>query len=108
MLPADLKRKIALFCNVGEDAVISAKDVITIYEVPLYLSQEGIDEIIMKLLDLPYRKRNLKDWESLVEKILNPRDEVTIGMVGKYVAYEDSYKSLNEALAHGGVANHLK
>ena len=108
MLPADLKRKIALFCNVGEDAVISAKDVSTIYEVPLYLSQEGIDEIIMKLLDLPYRKRNLKDWEHLVERILNPRDEVTIGIAGKYVSYEDSYKSLNEALAHGGFASRLK
>jgi CTP synthase len=108
MLPAELKRKIALFCNVSEDAVITAKDVSTIYEVPLYLSQEGIDEIIMKLLDLPYRKRNLKDWEGLVDRVLHPKDEVTIGIVGKYVAYEDSYKSLNEALAHGGFASRLK
>jgi CTP synthase len=108
VLPPELKRKIALFCNVSEDAVITAKDVSTIYEVPLYLSQEGIDEIIMKLLDLPYRKRQIKDWEALVEKILNPRDEVSIGIVGKYVSYEDSYKSLNEALAHGGVANHVR
>src|SRR5262249_42179660 len=88
--------------------VISAKDVTSIYEVPLFLGQEGIDEIIMKLLDLPYRKKNLRDWEALVEKVLQPRDEVTIGIVGKYVSYEDSYKSLNEALVHGGVANHLK
>ena len=108
MLPAEMKRKIALFCNVSEDAVITAKDVSTIYEVPLFLSQEGIDEIIMKLLDLPYRKRNLKDWESLVDKLINPRDEVTIGIVGKYVAYEDSYKSLTEALVHGGVASRLR
>src|SRR5438093_4788123 len=108
MMPAELKRKIALFCNVSEDAVITAKDVTTIYEVPLYLSQEGIDEIIMKLLDLPYRKRNLKDWEALVDKLLNPRDEVTIGIAGKYVRYEDSYKSLIEALTHGGVANHVR
>jgi CTP synthase len=108
VLPPELKRKIALFCNVSEDAVITAKDVTTIYEVPLYLSQEGIDEIIMKLLDLPYKKRQIKDWEVLVEKILNPRDEVSIGIVGKYVSYEDSYKSLNEALAHGGVANHVR
>jgi CTP synthase len=108
MLPPELKKKIALFCNISEDAVITAKDVTTIYEVPLYLSQEGIDEIIMKLLDLPYRKRNLKDWETLVDRVLHPRDEVTIGIVGKYVAYEDSYKSLNEALAHGGIANHLR
>ena len=108
VLPQELKRKIALFCNVSEDAVITAKDVQTIYEVPLYLSQEGIDEIIMKLLDLPYRKRNLGRWEELVRRILHPRDEVTIGVVGKYVSYEDSYKSLNEALSHGGVASNLK
>ena len=107
-LPVEMKRKIALFCNVSEDAVITAKDVESIYEVPLALSSEGIDEIIMKLLDLPYRRRNLKDWEDLVHTIKNPRDEVTIGIVGKYVAYEDSYKSLREALLHGGVANHLK
>ncbi len=107
-LPAEMKKKIALFCNVSEDAVITAKDVESIYEVPLALSAEGIDEIIMKLLDLPYRRRNLKDWEDLVHTIQNPRDEVTIGIVGKYVSYEDSYKSLREALLHGGVANHLK
>ncbi len=107
-LSTALKKKIALFTNVPEDAVISARDVETIYEVPLYLSQEGIDEIIMKLLDLPYRKKNLKDWEQLIYKIKNPKDEVTIGIVGKYVSYEDSYKSLNEALFHGGIANDVK
>jgi CTP synthase len=103
-----MKKKIALFCNVSEDAVITAKDVESIYEVPLALSAEGIDEIIMKLLDLPYRRRNLKDWEDLVRVIDSPPDEVTIGIVGKYVAYEDSYKSLREALLHGGVASRLK
>ncbi len=107
-IPVEHKRKIALFTNVPEDAVISAKDVETIYEVPLYLSQEGIDEIIMKLLDLPYHKKNLKDWEELVYKIKNPEDEVIIGIVGKYVSYEDSYKSLNEALFHGGISNNIK
>jgi CTP synthase len=107
-LPADIKRKLALFCNVGEDAVISAIDVESIYEVPLHLSAEGIDEIIMKLLDLPYRKKDLSSWQELVDKIQNPRDEVTIGIVGKYVSYEDSYKSLNEALLHGGVASNVK
>jgi CTP synthase len=107
-LPAGLKRKIALFTNVSEDAVITAKDVDSIYEVPLYLSSEGIDEIIMKLLDLPYRRKNLKSWEDLVTTIKDPQDEVDIGIVGKYVAYEDSYKSLNEALLHGGVASNLK
>jgi len=107
-LPSEIKRKIALFCNIGEDAVISATDVDNIYEVPLRLSDEGIDEIIVKLLDLPYRKKNLGDWEDLVHRIQHPQDEVTIGIVGKYVAYEDSYKSLNEALLHGGVASNLK
>ncbi len=107
-LPQEMKRKVALFCNVSEDAVITARDVESIYEVPLTLSGEGIDEIIMKFLDLPYRRRNLKDWEDLVDRIRHPADEVTIGIVGKYVAYEDSYKSLNEALVHGGVASNLK
>jgi len=108
MIPQEVKRKIALFCNISEDAVISARDVETIYEVPLALSAEGIDEIIMKLLDLPYRRKSLKDWEDLVQKIQHPVDEVTIGIVGKYVSYEDSYKSLNEALVHGGVSSSLK
>jgi CTP synthase len=107
-IPQEVKRKIALFCNISEDAVITARDVETIYEVPLALSAEGIDEIIMKLLDLPYRRKSLKDWEDLVHKIQHPVDEVTIGIVGKYVSYEDSYKSLNEALLHGGVASNLK
>jgi CTP synthase len=108
MIPQEVKRKIALFCNISEDAVISARDVETIYEVPLALSAEGIDEIIMKLLDLPYRRKSLKDWEDLVHRIQHPVDDVTIGIVGKYVSYEDSYKSLNEALIHGGVAASLK
>jgi CTP synthase len=107
-IPQEVKRKIALFCNISEDAVITARDVETIYEVPLALSAEGIDEIIMKLLDLPYRRKSLRDWEDLVHRIQNPVDEVTIGIVGKYVSYEDSYKSLNEALLHGGVASNLK
>lgn len=104
----ELKKKIALFCNVGEDQVISARDVDTIYDVPLELSNEGIDEIIMKRLDLPYRRKDLKQWEELVHKIRNPKDEVTIGIAGKYVAYEDSYKSLNEALLHGGIHSEVK
>ena len=107
-LPKELKAKIALFCNIGEDAVISAEDVETIYDVPLHFASEGIDEIIMKLLDLPFRRKNLKKWEQLVQKIKNPKDEVTIGIVGKYVTYTDSYKSLNEALLHGGVASDIK
>ncbi len=101
-LPPDVKRKIALFCNVSEDQVIAARDVDNIYKVPLYFAQEGIDEIISKLLDLPYRKRDVSQWQALVDRISAPKGEVVIGMVGKYVSYHDSYKSLNEALRHGG------
>jgi CTP synthase len=104
-LPPDMKQKIALFCNVSEDQVIAAPDVANIYEVPLRFAAEGLDEIVTKLLDLPFRKTHLRAWQQLVERIRKPRDEVTIGMVGKYVSYEDSYKSLNEALRHGGFAH---
>ncbi len=107
-IPPEIKQKIALFCNVSEDQVIAAPDVDNIYEVPLRLSREGLDEIVTKLLDLPYRRRDLSDWEELLDRARNPRDEVVIAMVGKYVAYEDSYKSLNEALRHGGFAHRLR
>ncbi|HZI93696.1 MAG TPA: CTP synthase [Patescibacteria group bacterium] len=104
-IPKDMKRKIGLFCNVPPDQVITAQDVRSIYEVPVALGREGLDAIILKLLDLPYRDKDFREWEDLVEKVRNPKDEVTIGIVDKYVGYEDSYKSLNEALFHGGVAN---
>ena len=107
-IPKDMKRKIGLFCNVPPDQVITAQDVRSIYEVPLALGREGLDAIILKLLDLPYRDKDFREWEELVEKVKNPKDEVTIGIVGKYVGYEDSYKSLNEALTHGGVANEVR
>jgi CTP synthase len=107
-LPAEIKRKIALFCNVSEDQVIAAPDVESIYEVPLSLSAEGVDQIISKLLDLPYRKQDLSAWIELTERIRKPQGEVTIGMIGKYVAYEDSYKSLNEGLHHGGIAHRCR
>ncbi len=107
-LPQGIKQKIALFCNVREDQVIAAEDVSNIYEVPLRLSAEGIDEIITKLLNLPFRRRDLGAWQQLVHTVENPKGEVTIGMVGKYVSYGDSYKSLNEALRHGGFAHELK
>jgi CTP synthase len=107
-LPRDVKQKIALFCDVNEEAVITARDVETIYEVPLALASEGIDHIILKLLHLPDTDRHTDDWEQLVARIKNPDDELTIHVVGKYVGYEDSYKSLNEALYHGGFANRVK
>ncbi len=107
-LDSDIKRKIALFCDVDEDAVITAKDVSTIYEVPLVLGAEGLDRQVIKRLHLPHTERNMKDWEDLVGRIKNPLDEITIHVVGKYVGYEDSYKSLNEALYHGGFPHRLK
>ena len=108
-IPKEIKKKIALFCNVPEEAVITAKDVETIYEVPLVLAREGLDAILLKLLDLPYRDKSMDDWVRMVEKIKSPAGgDVAIGIVGKYVTYEDSYKSLNEALCHGGIANDVR
>src|SRR5204863_7771144 len=107
-LDHDIKRKIALFCDVDEEAVITAKDVQTIYEVPLVLATEGLDRIVLKYLHLPQTERRMQAWEDLVHRIKNPRDEITIHVVGKYVGYEDSYKSLNEALYHVGYQNRLK
>src|SRR4051794_33734696 len=107
-LDSDIKRKIALFCDVAEEAVITAKDVDTIYEVPLVLKGEGLDQIIMKQLGLPITRANTEAWEELVDGIKNPADELTIHVVGKYTGYEDSYKSLNEAVYHGGFAHRLK
>ena len=108
-IPKEIKKKIALFCNVPEEAVITAKDVETIYEVPLVLGREGVDAILLKALDLPYRDKAMDDWVQMVERIKRPAGgEVVVGIVGKYVAYEDSYKSLNEALTHGGIANDVR
>ena len=107
-LDADIKRKIALFCDVDEEAVITAKDVATIYEVPLALAAEGLDRIVLSYLHLPQTERRMQPWEDLVKRIKNPIDEITIHVVGKYVGYEDSYKSLNEALYHGGFPHGVK
>ena len=107
-LDADIKRKIALFCDVNEEAVITALDVATIYEVPLVLSAEGLDRIVLKLLNLPLTEARTEAWRALVDRIKNPSDTLTIHVVGKYTGYEDSYKSLNEAVFHGGFAHRLK
>jgi CTP synthase len=107
-LSPDIKAKLALYCDVPEEAVITAKDVDSIYEVPLVLSGEGLDAIILKSLGLEDRERDMSAWERLVQRIRNPRGEVTIGIVGKYVSFEDSYKSLNEALTHGGFGNDVR
>jgi len=107
-LSQELKAKIALFCSVSEEAVITAKDVDTIYEVPLVLGREDLDTQILRCLKLQTGERNMQPWIELVERIRHPKDEVSIGIVGKYVGFQDSYKSLNEALVHGGIAHNLK
>ena len=107
-LSKELKAKIALFCNVGVDAVITAKDVACIYEVPLVFHQEGLDHKIVELLNIWTRAPKLDAWEEVVSRFREPRHEVTIAIVGKYVNLTESYKSLNEALHHGGLANRSK
>jgi CTP synthase len=104
-LPDDMKRKIALFCNLEPRQVIAARDVSTIYEVPLMFCREGLDDILLELLNLPHYDRDLTRWESLVARVKNPHHRVRVGIVGKYVEFPDAYKSLNEALLHGGIAN---
>jgi CTP synthase len=105
MLSPDVKAKIALFCNVDKDAVITAKNVETVYEVPIVFHQEGLDEKIVEKLNIWTGRPNLKGWERVVKKIKHPRFETTIAVVGKYVGLVESYKSLTEALIHGGIAN---
>lgn len=104
-LSEEIKAKIALFCNVEVSAVFTAKDVTCIYEVPLVFHKEGLDEKVVELLNIWTGQPHLEDWEQVVSKIVNSSQEVTIAIVGKYVNLTDSYKSLNEALVHGGLAN---
>ncbi|MBU4566569.1 MAG: CTP synthase [Desulfarculus sp.] len=104
-LDRSLKEKIALFCNVEPEAVITAVDVEDIYEVPLKFHEQGLDEQVCRKLNIWTRTPKLDNWEELVYKLKNPAHEVSIAMVGKYVDLRESYKSLNEALCHGGVAN---
>src|SRR5436189_236424 len=108
-IPDEMKKKIGLFCNVEEESVIPAYDVDYIYQVPLAFSREGLAEILLDKLHLPHEEIGaLTKWEEIVRKMRHPEDEVRIGFVGKYVEFGDSYKSLNEALTHGGIANNVK
>ena len=107
-LTPELKSKIALFCNVSKDAVITAVDVDNIYEVPLHLHEEGLDSKILELLNVWTGQPNIQPWQQLVENLNNPKHSVTIAITGKYVDLTESYKSLHEALVHGGIANHAK
>ena len=107
-LEQDIKDKIALFCNVPVRRVITAKDAGSIYEVPLLLARQGIDQELAEALNIWSRAADMGKWHQLVDRIKNPRHEVTIGIVGKYVDLTESYKSLNEALLHAGIANETK
>jgi CTP synthase len=107
LLTPGIKSKIALFCDVEEEAVVAARDVDTIYEVPLAFHEQGLDESICRLLGLPPRPADLSRWEEIVRRVKAPRGRVRIGIVGKYIEVKDSYKSLCEALAHGGIAHEV-
>jgi CTP synthase len=107
-LALDMKQKIATFCNVEEKAVIGATTLASIYEVPLNFAAEGLDTLVLKYLHKEAPESDLSKWKDLVHRVYHPADEVHIAIVGKYVEYEDSYKSLKEALTHGAVAQNLK
>jgi CTP synthase len=104
-IPREMKKKIALYCNVEENCVIAAQDVDTIYEVPLKLHAEGLDDRILEALQLAVPNNNLTAWETIVRKMKQPSKAVSIALVGKYIELKEAYKSLCEALTHGGIAN---
>ena len=104
-IPPDIKKKIALFCNVEPEAVIIAQDVESVYEIPLMLHDDGLDRIIIKKLNLTVGSQDLSRWKDIVHRVKNPKGNVSIAVVGKYINLKDSYKSLCESLAHGGIAN---
>ena len=107
-LPNEVKEKIALFCDVDVRSVITAKDVHSVYEIPLVFADQGVDESIMRMLHLNAGERNLTRWTEMLTRMKNPKSEVSIGLVGKYVEYEDSYKSLKESLLHAGIAHQAR
>jgi len=106
-LPDDVKKKISLFCNVHPDCVINAIDVKSIYELPLVFHSEKLDDILVGKLGMNASPKDPEKWRKIVKSVLNPEKKVTIAVVGKYMGLQDSYKSLTEALAHGGIANNV-
>lgn len=108
IIPKDVKDKIGLFCNVSGDQVFSAIDVSSIYEVPLYFNAEGLDEKITEMLGIWSGRPDLSRWKSMVDRVKHPKDEITIGIVGKYIDWKDSYKSISESIIHGGVVHHVR
>jgi CTP synthase len=107
-LPQEVRDKISLFCDVDLDAVITARDVESVYEVPLDFAEQGVDEIVLRLMRMEAAPRDMRRWTTMVEKMKRPAGEVDIALVGKYVRYEDAYKSLKEALLHGGLPHQVK
>ncbi|MCY4595562.1 MAG: CTP synthase, partial [Bryobacterales bacterium] len=103
----EIREKIASFCDVDRDAVIAARDVDTVYQVPLEFAEQRVDDIVLDRLRLKAGPRNLEPWSEMVHRLRTPQDKVKVAVVGKYVDYEDSYKSLKEALLHGGLAHRL-
>lgn len=107
-LPQDLRRKLALFCNVREEAVIQAIDASTIYDVPNLMLEQGLDKVVLKRLKLKSSIPDLTQWNAFLERHKNPKSEVTIGLIGKYVELQDSYKSIIESFIHAGAANEVR
>jgi CTP synthase len=104
-LSEDVKRKIALFCNVEFGNVIESRDVPTIYQIPISFAEQGLDERVVRRLELEGNEPDLSDWREMVSRVLTPRDRVRVAVVGKYTELVDAYKSIQEALVHGGIAN---
>ena len=107
-LPADLRRKLALFCNVREEAVIQSIDASTIYDVPNLMLQEGLDKVVLKKLGLESSTPDITKWNQFLTRHKNPKTEITIGLIGKYVELQDSYKSILEAFIHAGAENEVR
>ncbi|PQK68832.1 CTP synthetase, partial [Pantoea ananatis] len=103
VIPANERKKIALFCNVQEKAVISMKDVDSIYKIPQLIRAQGTDDLVCKRFGIDAPEADLSEWEQVIYEEANPTGEVTIGMVGKYIELPDAYKSVNEALKHAGL-----
>ena len=107
-IPQDMKDKIALFCDVAVEGVITASDVASVYEVPLTFAEQKVDEIVLRHLQINAPHSDMTTWSDMVHRLKHPTQEVNIGLVGKYVEYEDSYKSLKESLLHGALAHNVK
>src|SRR5690606_14703797 len=107
-LPQDSRRKLALFCNVREEAVIQSIDASTIYDVPNLMLEQALDKVVLKKLDLQSDAPDLTQWNQFLNRLKNPKSEVTIGLIGKYVELQDSYKSILEAFIHAGAENEVK